>query len=474
LRFLEIKESEMKNWKWIVVSVLSLLALAACSLPAGPGASDKGAQTPEGEVLPVVSRDKAYAIIAEGEIQPARSRELGFEIPGTVTEVLVKEGDRVAAGTLLARLDTREMELALRSAEQDVAAQQAALDRLVKGATEEVIRRADKGNADQIAQAEVGLRAKELQLEQARAEDPSIAVAAAEARIEQLERSLTQMQANDPAPSVAAAQVGVERARIALDDTQDEYNKALDRPWEDQEIRDAWSKRLEQAQLDYRAAQAQLNSALNSRRAHQEGLSVMEAQIEEAQTQLSQAQVTQESYATTLDILAADVDAARLNLEALRTWDNPYRDAATAEEVAQAEAGLEKTRIALENLQLQMEDAALLAPFAGTVVEVPVHPGDEVTPAQVALALATLDDLEVRTTDLTELDVAQIEVGQPVAVSVDALPDREFPGTVSEIALQGKDYRGDVVYEVTVALDESDQEAPLRWGMTTMVEIDTR
>ena len=65
------------------------------------------------------------AIIAEGEIQPARSRELGFEIPGTVTEVLVKEGDRVAAGTLLARLDTREMELALRSAEQDVAAQQA-------------------------------------------------------------------------------------------------------------------------------------------------------------------------------------------------------------------------------------------------------------------------------------------------------------------------------------------------------------
>ena len=358
-------------------------------------------------------------------------------------------------------------------AQQEEVAQQAALNLLLAGASEQAIARADRENAQQIEQAEVVLRIQERQLAQAQAKDPANDVDAAQAHVDQLEAQLAQAQAQNPNAQLLVAQIELERAQIALDDTQDEYNKALDRPWEDQEIRDAWSKRLEQAQLDYRAAQAQLNSALNSQRAHQQGLSVMEAQIDEAATQLSQALVAQETYSTTLDILAADVDAARLNLEALRTWDNPYRDEAPAEEVAQAEAALEKTRIALENLQLQMEDAQLVAPFAGTVVEVPVHPGDQVSPAQVAVTLATLDDLVVRTTDLTELDVAQIEVGQPVAISVDALPDPEFPGTVSEIALQGEDYRGDVVYEVTVTLDELTEEAPLRWGMTTMVEIET-
>ena len=69
------------------------------------------------------------------------------------------------------------------------------------------------------------------------------------------------------ASQVDAAQVELERAKISLDDTQNEYNKALDRPWEDQEIRDAWSKQLEQVQLNYRAAQAQLDLALNAKRA---------------------------------------------------------------------------------------------------------------------------------------------------------------------------------------------------------------
>ncbi len=40
--------------------------------------------------------------------------------------------------------------------------------------------------------------------------------------------------------------------------------------------------------------------------------------------------------------------------------------------------------------------------------------------------------------------------------------------------MQGQDYRGDVVYEVTILLDDLDDARFLRWGMTTMVEIDTR
>jgi hypothetical protein len=64
-----------------------------------------------------------------------------------------------------------------------------------------------------------------------------------------------------------------------------------------------------------------------------------------------------------------------------------------------------------------------------------------------------------------------VEVGQEVMVSVDALPDEVFAGTVSEIALQPGDYRGDVVYAVTV--DLANGHSPLYWGMTALVEIET-
>jgi hypothetical protein len=43
---------------------------------------------------------------------------------------------------------------------------------------------------------------------------------------------------------------------------------------------------------------------------------------------------------------------------------------------------------------------------------------------------------------------------------------------VAKIALQPGDYRGDVVYAVTVELTDA-SDSPLRWGMTALVEIDT-
>jgi HlyD family secretion protein len=267
--------------------------------------------------------------------------------------------------------------------------------------------------------------------------------------------------------------VGLERAQIALSDAQDEYNKALDRPWEDQDIRDAWADQVEQRTLDLRQAQAQLDGARNARTANARGLAVVAAQIQEAEVQLAQAQAAQAAYDVTLETLATDVEAAQLRLEALRAWDNPLRDPPTADEIEQAQARLEQAKLAVSRLELQIEDATLRAPFAGTVVEVYLEQGDQVVAGQPALTLATLDELVVRTIDLTELDIAQVAEGQPVVVSVDAMPDLEFAGTVSEIPLRGSDYRGDVVYEVNVELLDV-AGIPLRWGMTAMVKIDTK
>ena len=465
----------MRNFLWgiLVVTVLAL-ALVGCQSSGTDSSSSRTGTKENTETIPVVRQDRQGNVIAEGIVQPARTGNLGFVIPGTVAQISVKAGDNVSAGDTLAQLDVRELQLALRSARQDVAAQEAALQQLLNGASDNVIRRADKGTADQIAQAEVAVAIKELQLEQAQAEDPSVGVKAAQARIRQLELTLAQTRAQDPSPAVQSAEVTLERARIALDDTQDEYDKALDRPWEDQSIRDTWAKQLEQRQLDYKAAQAQLQTALNTKEAHTVSLGILAAQIEEARTQLAQALVAQETYSTTLEILAADVRVAELQLESLQTWDNPYRDEASPDEIAQIRAVLEKTQIGVEQLELQLEDGTLVAPFSGTVVEVHIEEGDQVNPGQVVIVLATLDELEIHTTDLTELDIGGVEIDQTVQITADAFPDLTFVGQVGEIALQSQDYRGDVVYKVTVVPSDGTAPQDLRWGMTCVVEIETQ
>jgi HlyD family secretion protein len=148
-------------------------------------------------------------------------------------------------------------------------------------------------------------------------------------------------------------------------------------------------------------------------------------------------------------------------------------EGAEEEDIEAARLDVEAAEVALDEVQDQLAEATLVAPFDGIVAVVDVEVGDQVLPGQqIVIVLATLDQLQARTTDLTELDIARVEEGQAAVVTVDALPDEEFAGVVSEIALQPGDYRGDVVYAVTVELTDVG-DAPLRWGMTALVEIET-
>ncbi|MDJ0754560.1 MAG: hypothetical protein QNJ45_13635, partial [Ardenticatenaceae bacterium] len=78
---------------------------------------------------------------------------------------------------------------------------------------------------------------------------------------------------------------------------------------------------------------------------------------------------------------------------------------------------------------------------------------------------------QIRTTDLTELDVAKISTGSTVDVSFDAIPNETVAGTVTEVALVSTLSQGDVVYEVTIALEPA-EDLPIRWGMTTFIDVE--
>jgi HlyD family secretion protein len=91
-------------------------------------------------------------------------------------------------------------------------------------------------------------------------------------------------------------------------------------------------------------------------------------------------------------------------------------------------------------------------------------------PGVPVVQLADFTAWQVETTDLTELDVVNLDIGQKVNVEVDALPGQRLEGTIAEIASMSVLKHGDVTYQVTVALENS-ENLPLRWGMTAFVDF---
>jgi HlyD family secretion protein len=104
------------KWK-IIIGVLVLLLIGAGVL-ASVKYSQRGIVTVQtGKVL---REDLASVVTASGEVKPRNYISIGAEYQGQLTDILVKEGDHVRKGQLLARIDEAQ-------SQADVAAQRAAL-----------------------------------------------------------------------------------------------------------------------------------------------------------------------------------------------------------------------------------------------------------------------------------------------------------------------------------------------------------
>ncbi len=478
---------------------------------------------------------KTKGLVASGNIE-AEEVSVAAEIGGRIVEMLADEGDEVATGDVLVQLDqtvlSAQREQAVAAVMQTQAAldaAQAQLDLALAGARPEeivaaqgVVAQARAGldaAAGQLAAAEANFKVAQAQLSaakvaranagtqvkavQAELDAARAQLAAAQARVEQLQAQLAQARVRDPTPDVTAAQVGVERARIALDDIQNEYDKALDRPWEDQEIRDAWAKQLKQVQLDYRLAQAQFDGAQQAQQAHAFYLAALAAQVKEAETQLIQAgvegaearldqvqagvqaadiQVTQaqggiEAAQAAVAIAQAGVTAARAQLDQAQAALDLLQAGAREQEIAlleanvvQAEAFLSSAKAALRVLDAQLARLKLIAPVGGIVLERTVHAGELAAPGSPLLTVANLDEMML-TVYVPQADLGQVSLEQHVEVTVDAYPD-SFSGVVSHIAsraeftpknVQTQEERVHMVFAVKVRLENAEHR--LKPGM---------
>ena len=369
------------------------LLLSAC----GSGSEQAAESTP---IPTVVAED---VIVAEGRIEPIRYVDIAFNANGTVSEVLVSEGEQVTEGQVIARLENSEARQAeVAQAEEAFLQAQQAFD-----------------SAEAVALgklAEANEAARKAQYEMDNFDIPS---------------DLRDMGTREALSYTAA---NLEEARINFEpyrylNERLEKQIAQENPNKDQVYRSTakvYKKRLDDAWAEY-------NKAIK--------WTTLEASLESAKAELAQAQKEYDKLASGSDsgekaVAEAQYDAARANLAAARA---------------------------------ALADVELLAPFDGTVAGLKVKGGESVSPGQTVISVADFSGWIVKTTDLTELDVVEIAEGQAVTITLDAIPDAGLEGLVQSTGQNYTEKQGDVVYEVTVELTET--QPTMRWGMTAVVKF---
>ena len=131
----------------------------------------------------------------------------------------------------------------------------------------------------------------------------------------------------------------------------------------------------------------------------------------------------------------------------------------------------DQSKAVWDSAAVSLTQNTLLAPYAGTVVDIQVIPGETVQSSQTVLILADLDHLQIKTTDLSERDITRVKIGQSVDVYIEAL-GVNVSGKVVSISPIAETVGGDVVFPVTIELNE--QPEGLFWGMTAEVQISVK
>jgi macrolide-specific efflux system membrane fusion protein len=126
--------------------------------------------------------------------------------------------------------------------------------------------------------------------------------------------------------------------------------------------------------------------------------------------------------------------------------------------------------LALNKAQDALNGAKLTVPSDGVVITVNIAVGDS-SGTGTAIVIVDPSAMEVNAV-VSESDVPQVEIGQQATVSVDALPDIEFTGTVTSLALTGQSSSGVVSYPVVIQIPLPSGVQP-RGGMSATATIIT-
>jgi multidrug efflux pump subunit AcrA (membrane-fusion protein) len=364
--------------------------------------------SPQSTPTPEVEDNFQPVVNATGKVVPDQYANLSMQTSGAIEELLVSEGQIVRKDQPLIRLGGRDQsEAAVSAAETELLSAEQSLQDLYD-------------NLDQ-TRALAGQRLA----------DAKKALEDAEKR-----RSYKDYGRASQA-TLDEARANYILAQNKFEEIEDEYNEVA---WmaEDSDIRAA-------VLSQYGAARSVRDRAL-------ENLNWLLGKPNEVEVAQADAVVA---------VAKSEADASQRELDKLKNGPNPDQLALAKARLKNAQDSLSAVKTSLGNLEMK-------APFAGSVSRLYMRNNEWTLPGQPVLLIANLDRLQIETTDLSEIDVARVTLGNEVKITFDALPDVEASGKVTRISPKSTEGSG-VNYTVIISFDETPSN--LLWGMTAFVDI---
>lgn len=363
--------------------------------------------TPAPTAVPAADETSPNSITAEGTLLPGQSAELAFAQGGVVKEILVQPGEHVAEGDVIARL--------------------------------------------------IGIESVQAELAAAK-----------------LEQTLAQQALDAIHRNALLTSSKTEKALLDAQEAYESESNGWNLGNED-EATDL-EMRIEDyvvAEADYRDARQKLNDVLyldkdeRKREDAQEDFDTEKENLTGAYTDLKTALAENEKP---LDEELTALLGAISNLESARELQARLDDSnLDPETLAAAEARLAAATTRITAAEATVELYELQAPFNGELLRLDLTAGETALPMTPVAFVADTSHWIVETKDLAEVDVANIALGDFVSMKLDAFPGEEFTGTVTKINPVGKLYLGDMTYQITVTLDETDPR--FLWNMTAVITL---
>lgn len=179
---------------------------------------------------------------------------------------------------------------------------------------------------------------------------------------------------------------------------------------------------------------------------------------------------TGKNYTANLNAYNAAVAAREEVVGNLKSKLDQVKAASRPADVSAAEADVLTAKGAVESAQAELEKTILRAPADGTVTKIDIRLGDLASPNTPVITLQDVGNLYIEA-NVNESDIVGLAVGQPVAITYEALgKGAVFKGTVSEVNLGATISSGIVNYKVKASVNDVKNIKP---GMTADITIET-
>lgn len=464
-------------------------------------------------LAPVVRTDIVQEVSASGVVNAPATIKLAFKNPGKIAKIYVKVGEKILAGQVIAKQDTRSIDAQISEMKASIGVLKAKLNQFVLGISPQEIAVLQKS----VQNAQVAVSDAQQVLKNAQ-NDYQEVVAKADSDLKNFYGKIpnTLLEASTVADDSVNKQtddmfVGdqTESPRVTFVTTN--LQAATDVEWKRIAVRDELKKIQT---LVAASTQGSLTeSELIKMQIH---LLVVQDYLIKLSDALNSAVATSDVTPATISSYKTAVNAARTNINAIVTGlkndvqaidsqkilnqrnissSKALLDIALAQEksakgaydVAQLElahktsparssdlavfdAQIVQSSYTLQQLESQLQDLQLTSPMGGVVTAVGAEAGEVVTSMDPFISIISQDGLHVDV-NLSENNVVNARVGQDVRITLDAFPEVEWVGRVTDIDPAGTNIGGSVYYKSTVEFQKIDER--IKAGMTANVWIRT-